>query len=76
VNLHPRLDARHGLAFTLGLLLAIAYVASLTGCTEPTQPVTSCRPLVIQTPQGPWTTGQRICEATDPLTGQGHAVSP
>ncbi|MGN6205968.1 hypothetical protein [Humibacter sp.] len=59
------------LALTLGILLGLAFA---TSCTEPTapQPLVSCHPQVIQTPQGPWVTGQQVCDVTDPTTGQGH----
>lgn len=70
---HIQLDARHGLAFTLGILLAIGFVAASTSCTDPTRPIVTCHERVIQTPQGPWSVGQ-ACEATDPVTGHGHSV--
>lgn len=58
------------LALTLGMLLGLAFA---TSCTDPTQPlITTCHPQVIQTPQGPWLTGQQVCDITDPKTGIGH----
>lgn len=64
---------RNRLALTLGILLGLAFA---TSCTTPTQPVTHCTPQVIQTPHGPWTTGEQQCESLNPRTGQGHAVRP
>lgn len=68
--------SRNRAAF-VGALIMVALYVLLTGCTAPTQPdVVSCHPQVIQTPQGPWVTGQQTCESLNPRTGQGHAVTP
>lgn len=71
MNLHPKLDARHGLAFTLGLILALAFVASWVGCTAPQHLTVTCVPQVIETAQGPWATGDSVCTWLDTTTGEG-----